>query len=117
MRSRQREGPIFIRGELFLGRLQNGENDNLKKTRCLRAQLAPGFGREAKCSPGYWFLGVPRARLKRQYALAPKARLFFKNQVFFITQFLTFFCKLPKLGWAPAGEFSELFRRWPTAGF
>ena len=83
MRSRQREGPIFIRGELFLGRLQNGENDNLKKTRCLRAQLAPGFGREAKCSPGYWFLGVPRARLKKYNMPLRRRRAFFLKIRFF----------------------------------
>ena len=76
---------------------------------------------------GFWGFA---ARAFFQNTICPKARhFFFRNQVFFITQFLTFFCKLSQLGWAPAGEFFGTFqamadrgvlamgsfRRWPTA--
>ena len=74
------------------------------------------------------FGGSPRAPFSK-IPFALRLALFFQKSGFFITQFLTFFCKLSQLGWAPAGEFFGTFqamadrgvlamgsfRRWPTA--
>ena len=61
------------------------------------------------------FGGSPRAPFSK-IPFALRLALFFQKSGFFITQFLTFFCKLSQLGWAPAGEFFGTFQamagRW-----